>query len=153
MVLAFKSQATEPTLREQVIGTWSLISYQSTDEEGNVIYPLGKDAKGFIMYNPDGYMSAQIMATGRPAYQSGDLHTGTQEEMAAAAHGYLAYSGRFEVDEEKQELTHHMEVSMNPTWLDQSQPRIAKIDGDVVVIFNGIKPEDKLTWKRVEKNI
>ena len=46
--------------------------------------------------------------------------------MAAAAHGYLAYSGRFEVDEEKQELTHHMEVSMNPTWLGQSQPRIAK---------------------------
>jgi hypothetical protein len=134
------------TLHEQVIGTWSLVSYQSTDKEGNVIYPLGEDAKGFIMYNPDGYMSAQIMASGRPAYQSGGLHTGTQEEMAAAAHGYLAYSGRFEVDEEKQELTHHMDVSMNPTWLGQSQPRIAKIDGDTVVIFNGIKTEDKITW-------
>jgi hypothetical protein len=141
------------TLLEQVIGTWSLVSYQSTDKEGNVIYPLGEDAKGFIMYNPDGYMSAQIMASGRPAYQSADLHTGTKEEMAAAAHGYLAYSGRFEVNEEKQELTHHMDVSMNPTWLGQSQPRIAKIDGDTVVIFNGIKPEDKLTWKRVKRNI
>ena len=34
----------------------------TTDKDGNVIYPLGEDAKGFIMYNPDGYMSAQIMA-------------------------------------------------------------------------------------------
>lgn len=141
------------SLREQVIGTWSLVSYQTADEEGNIVYPLGEDATGFIMYNNDGYMSAQLMASGRPAYQSGDLHTGTQEEMAAAAHGYIAYSGRFEVNEEKSELTHHMDVSMNPTWLGQSQPRIASIDGDVVTIFNGLKPVDKLVWKRVEKNI
>lgn len=103
----------EKSMREQVIGTWALVSYETQDAAGNTIYPLGKDAKGFIMYNPDGYMSAQLMASGRPAYKSGDLHTGTPEEMAEAAHGYLAYSGPFEVDEEKQELTHHMDVSMN----------------------------------------
>ena len=56
-------EVKEKTLLEQVIGTWSLVSYQSTDKDGNVIYPLGEDAKGFIMYNPDGYMSAQIMAS------------------------------------------------------------------------------------------
>ena len=88
------------------------------------------------MYNPNGYMSAQIMASGRPAYESGDLHTGSQPEMAAAAHGYLAYSARFEVDEEKQELTHHMDVRMNPTWLRQSQPRIAKVEGELVTFFS-----------------
>src|SRR5881227_1309695 len=96
----------EKTLVEQVIGTWKLVSYETQDSDGNVVYPLGKDAKGFIMYNPDGYMSAQIMGLGRPAYQSGDLHTGTQAEMAAAAHDYLAYSGRFEVDEKNNTLIH-----------------------------------------------
>ena len=54
----------EKTLVEQVIGTWKLVSYETQDADGNIVYPLGKDAKGFIMYNPDGYMSAQIMATG-----------------------------------------------------------------------------------------
>lgn len=137
------------TLREQVIGIWSLVSYESQDKSGNKIYPLGKDATGFIIYYPEGYMSAQLMAQGRPPYQSGGLHTGTQEEMAAAAEGYLAYAGPFEVDEEKQTLTHHMSVSMNPTWLGQSQPRIANIEGDQIVIFNGLKPEDRLVWKRV----
>ncbi|MFJ8064744.1 lipocalin-like domain-containing protein [Psychrobacillus sp. NPDC096426] len=143
---------TSKTLREQVIGTWSLLSYETKDENGNTVYPLGKDAKGFIMYNPDGYMSAQLMATGRHPYQSGDLHTGTTEEMAEAAHGYLAYSGRFEINEEKKELTHHMDVSMNPTWLSQAQPRIASIDGDQIKIYNGLNPVDKLIWKRVDKN-
>ena len=141
-------EVKEKTLVEQVIGTWKLVSYETQDADGNIVYPLGKDAKGFIMYNPDGYMSAQIMALGRPAYKSGNLHTGTMEEMAAAAHGYLAYSGRFEVDEKNNTLTHHMEVSMNPTWLDQSQPRIAHIHENRIVIFNGLKPEDKLVWER-----
>lgn len=72
----------EKSMRDQVVGTWSLVSYETQDADGHVIYPLGKDAKGFIMYNPDGYMSAQLMASGRPAYQSGDLHSGTLEEMA-----------------------------------------------------------------------
>ncbi|MGW6299782.1 lipocalin-like domain-containing protein [Peribacillus butanolivorans] len=142
----------EKSMRDQVVGTWSLVSYETQDADGHVIYPLGKDAKGFIMYNPDGFMSAQLMASGRPAYQSGDLHTGTLEEMATAAHGYLAYSGQFEVDEENHQLIHHMDVSLNPTWLNQAQPRIAKIEGDQVVIFNGLHPEDKLIWKRVTKH-
>lgn len=64
----------------------------------------------------------------------------------------MAYSGQFEVDEENHQLIHHMDVSLNPTWLNQAQPRIAKIEGDQVVIFNGLHPEDKLIWKRVTKH-
>ncbi|KAA9302187.1 MULTISPECIES: lipocalin-like domain-containing protein [Aerococcus] len=138
------------SMRDQVIGAWVLQSYQTKDEAGQVVYPLGKDATGFILYTPDGYMSAQIMAQGRPAYASGDLHKGTQEEMAQAAAGYLAYSGRYEVDEAKGELTHHMELSMNPTWLGQSQPRVAQIKDGQLKIYNGLKPEDQLIWKRAE---
>ena len=138
------------TLREQVVGVWSLVSYQSQDDEGNVIYPLGKDATGFIMYHPEGYMSAQLMQQGRPAYASGDLHEGTKDEMAEAAMGYLAYAGKFEVNEETSTLTHHMEVSMNPTWLGQQQPRVGSIEGDILSIYNGLNPDQKLVWKRVK---
>ncbi|MDK6805133.1 lipocalin-like domain-containing protein [Aerococcus sp. UMB7834] len=140
------------SMRDQVIGAWKLISYQTTDASGQVVYPLGEDAKGFILYTPDGYMSAQIMAQGRPAYESGDLHKGTPDEMAQAAEGYLAYSGRYEIDEDKGKLTHHMDVSMNPTWLGQSQPRVAKIKDGKLKIYNGLKPEDQLVWKRAEDN-
>lgn len=135
----------------QLIGTWELISYQ-TEKNGETVYPLGADAKGLIMYNPDGYMSAQLQKVGRQPYASGHIHTGTTEEMAAAAHGYMAYSGRFEINAEEGTVIHHMDVSMNPTWEGQHQPRVGVIKDDVLEIYNGLHPEDKLRWRRVKPN-
>ncbi|MCE5036998.1 lipocalin-like domain-containing protein [Staphylococcus haemolyticus] len=137
-------------LKEQLIGTWKLVRYQDEDKDGNIFFPLGKDATGFIMYNPDGYMSAQLMQQGRKAYESGDLHTGTKDEMAEAAHGYVAYSGRFELDEENSTVYHTMEVSMNPTWLSDTQPRLFELEGDTLSIVNGNVPNQKLVWQRVK---
>lgn len=137
-------------LKEQLIGTWKLVRYQDEDKDGNIFFPLGKDATGFIMYNPDGYMSAQLMQQARKAYESGDLHTGTKDEMAEAAHGYVAYSGRFELDEENSTVYHTMEVSMNPTWLGDTQPRLFELEGDTLSIVNGNVPNQKLIWQRVK---
>ncbi len=44
--------------------------------------------------------------------------------------GYIAYSGPFHTDEEKQPLTHSMFVSLFPNWLGETQRRVVKIDGD-----------------------
>ena len=141
--------------KEQVIGIWTLVSYEVVDNMGNKTYPMGEDATGFIMYHPEGFMSAQMMTKGRPKYASGALHTGTQEEMANAAQGYLAYAGPYEVDEENKVVTHHMTVSMNPTWLGDSQPRYVKLDGDILeiasppIVEDGKEQNTKLIWKRV----
>ncbi|MFS0824663.1 lipocalin-like domain-containing protein [Bacillus sp. 1P02SD] len=144
------------TLKELVVGIWSLVSYEVVDIDGNITYPMGKDATGFIMYHPEGFMSAQMMSSGRPTYASGALHTGTIEEMAAAAEGYLAYAGPFEVDEDNQIVTHHMSVSMNPTWLGDTQPRYVKLNGDLLeitsppIIVDGQEQNTKLVWKKVK---
>ena len=138
------------TLKEQIVGVWSLVSFVDQNQNGNTFYPLGKDAVGFIMYHPMGYMSAQLMKHGRAPYQSGDMLKGTTEEMADAANGYMAYAGKYDVNEEERTLIHHMEVSMNPTWLGQQQPRIASIDGDILTIHHGLIPNIKVIWKRLE---
>lgn len=39
------------------------------------------------------------MAQGRLDYTLGELHNGTSEEIAKAAHGYHAYAGKYEIDE------------------------------------------------------
>ena len=141
--------------KEMVVGIWSLVSYETEDSEGNKTYPMGENCEGFIMYHPEGYMSAQMMTPGRPKYAGGGLHTGTQEEMATAAQGYLAYCGPYEVDEQNQIVTHHMSVSMNPTWLGDTQPRYVKLDGDILditsppVIVDGKEQNTRLIWKRV----
>jgi Lipocalin-like domain len=41
-----------------LIGTWRLVSWENRSlVDGQISYPLGKDAAGYIMYNQDGYMS------------------------------------------------------------------------------------------------
>lgn len=139
------------SFREKVIGTWTLLEYSRENKDGERFYPLGKDATGFLMYTPDGYMSAQLMAQGRRNYSLGELHTGTTEEMAQAAHAYHAYSGRFEVDEENQTLYHHMEVSMIPNRLGQVQDRIIQMDGDRITITSNAT-SSYIVWKRAEDN-
>ncbi|MEK8044590.1 lipocalin-like domain-containing protein, partial [Burkholderia contaminans] len=72
-------------LREQLVGAWRLVSYEIRPRDGSAVtYPLGRDARGWILYTPDGYMSAQLMAAGRPPYADGDLQGGTADERAAA---------------------------------------------------------------------
>ena len=139
------------SLSEILVGTWKLVEYsiQDKNKNGEKFYPMGKDATGFIMYTPDGYMSAQMMASGRPAYANGHIHTGTVEEMAKAAKGYMAYSGQYVVNDKMNTLVHHMEVSMNPTWLGQAQERYVELEGDTITITAPAN-NAKLVWKRAE---
>lgn len=137
------------SFRDQVIGTWKLLEYTRENKEGERYFPLGENATGFLLYTPDGYMSAQLMAQMRPEYTLGDLHNGTTEEMAKAAHGYHAYSGQYEVDEENQTLYHHMEVSMIPNRLGKVQDRKIAMDGNKMVITSAAT-SSYIVWERAE---
>ena len=73
--------ATADDLRANLIGAWTLQSYVSMSIDGSdVVYPLGVDARGIIMYTPDGYMSAQLMRRDK-----------------GEADGYFNYAGPFTV--------------------------------------------------------
>ena len=62
-------------LRANLIGAWTLVSFESRSLDGSsVIYPFGPDAQGIIMYTPDGYMSAQLMRAGRTPFHCDDPH-------------------------------------------------------------------------------
>ena len=53
-------------------------------------YPLGAEPEGIIMYTPDGYMSAQLMARGRGLYSDRDPHMANTDELAQPAACYLS---------------------------------------------------------------
>ena len=146
------------SLRDRLIGAWRLAEFTVTAEDGTVTYPMGEDVEGLIIYTPDGYMSAQLMEPGRPAYASGEFTHGTTEEEAAAAAGYLAYSGPFYVDEETATLKHHMSVSLFPNWLNQTQERFVELEGDTLtitaapILVEGSARTPRLIWKRATPN-
>lgn len=143
-------------LREQLIGAWNLVSYIAHPVDGSApFFPLGESPSGIILYTPDGFMSAQLMSDGRKPFASGDWFAATLEEYRAEASTYIAYSGRFHVDEEKKTLTHSMFVSLFPNWIGQTQPRLVRIEGEMLHLSTetptrsaGRVAMSKLAWRR-----
>jgi hypothetical protein len=151
---------SEKPLREQLIGAWTLTSYVERDiETGVENRPLGERPLGLILYTPDGYMSAQLQRPERPPFAEGDLLHATPEEYAAAGSSYIAYSGRFFVDEGNQLLSHEMAVSFFPNWFGQRQVRLVEVNGERLQLstdgpqrFNGARKTAMLTWRRAPPN-
>lgn len=145
-------------LRDRLIGAWKLQSYEERPVDGSPsFYPMSEKPMGIIMYTPDGYMSAQLMHPDRKDFASGDWFDGTDAEYKQEASTYIAYTGPFHVDEAAQTLTHSMFVSLFPNWTGQTQPRVVKIEGDLLhlstaapIVSSGKKVNSYLTWKRAE---
>lgn len=116
--------------REQFIGTWKLVSSEIRLSDGQLIYPLGRDAVGRITYDTSGHMSCQLTRLDRPAFSSGDQWSGTPEETKSAFEGCVAYFGTYEVNEEKGTVTHHVEGSLFPNWVGTDQRRFFEFSGD-----------------------
>jgi hypothetical protein len=127
------------TLFERLVGTWELVSLSASAQDGSVFYPFGEDATGYITYTAAGFMSAQLMRTDRTPYASDDIHAATPTEMASATSGYVAYAGRFDVDEDAQTVRHHVAVSLVPNWIGSTLERSCHIDGDRLVLSPGLE--------------
>lgn len=126
---------TKPTLRDAVLGAWELVSFVARDTATGVErQPLGTAPRGLILYTPDGHMSAQL----------------ADSDMG----GYMAYGGRFSVDEETSTLHHDVTVSMMPELLVAKQFRHASVDGDLLTLSatrtdeTGVTTHSSLQWRR-----
>jgi hypothetical protein len=152
----------EPALRMEtfsamssnpLVGTWRLISWENSTLDGEISYPLGEAASGYIAYNEDGYVFVAIMRAGRRPFAAGDLLSGTPAEKARAAETYVAYCGRYLFDGET--VTHHVELSLFPNWVGVAQERLVKITEDRLslstrpLLLEGRQQTAHLVWERV----
>jgi hypothetical protein len=125
-------------LSDELIGTWRLVSYTAQDaRSGPVLYPLGEDAAGLIIYTQDGYMSAQLMRTHR------DGHAGAPPSAPTTA-DYLAYAGPYTVDEAAGVVRHDVVVSLLADWLNTTQLRTGTVDKDRLTLVADV-PAGELT--------
>ena len=116
--------------KKQFVGTWKLVSSEFRRSDGQVIYPMGKDATGRAMFDASGYMSAHIMRPGRLAFAIGDNHKGTPAEIKTAFEGYVAYYGTYKVDEQERTITTQVEGSLFPNWIGTGQKRFYEFSGN-----------------------
>jgi hypothetical protein len=148
------SKIGQNSIRDSLIGTWRLVSYQAQDARGKISNPLGRNLLGLLCYTNDGFMSMQVMREDRPGYNSSDLRISLVEEMPAAANGSVAYAGRFSVDEAASTVTHHVQLSSSPTWVGTDQTRTVALgagrlylEGGFVKI-NGTLQAPRTVWEK-----
>ena len=136
---------------EDFIGTWRLLSVETRKEDGS-IHRSGKRT-GYLIYSPEGYMSVSFMKKGRTRFASGDIRGGTVDEKIEAFNGYISYCGRFEVSGDT--VTHVIEVSLFPNWIDERQERYYEFIGNQLILstplqlVGGMKLSSHLVWERV----
>lgn len=131
--------------------TWKLVSYKSQDKDGEVIYPLGEEAHGYIYFSNDEFMGVQIMATDHENLLLEKVVMNTKTEKKMRELGYHAYSGRYEINEKKMILTTTIKVSLLSEYIDTLQKRKITLDEDSGILrLSNIKhPERELIWKKV----
>ena len=142
--------------KEQFAGSWKLVSSEFRTSDGDVSYPLGKDAVGLIMYDNKGHVSAQIMRPDRPKFASSDHLEGTPAEMKSAFEGYIAYYGTYEVNEKKRTITHHAKGSLIPNWVGVPLERFFEFSGNRLTLstppmpMGGKDVVGLLIWERAD---
>ncbi len=114
------------------LGTWRLISWENRDAGGQLGYPLGPDALGYITYTADGYIFAQIMAAERAPLATQNPFGGADAEAAAAARSHMSYCGKYEV--RNGEVVHQVAVSDFPNWVGGEQLRFYKFEDDKLIL-------------------
>ena len=116
----------------QIVGTWRLMSYSCADEDGKVGYPLGPNARGYLMYTDDGYMSVSMSTGDRPNRASDDLMGGTDEEKITEAETYISYCGTYELHNDR--VIHKIEMALFPNRVGTCQTRYYKIAVDRITL-------------------
>lgn len=137
-----------------LVGTWRLESFDVRDEGGNVTYPFGRDAVGFITYTADGRMAVQFGRADRARLAAADWVGGTPTEIATAARDYMAYCGTYELRDG--EVVHRVELSLMPNWIGGELVRLVAFAGDTVTLttpptpVGGRQQVATLAWRRVD---
>jgi Lipocalin-like domain len=143
-------------LQSKLLGAWRLTSYQSDRADGDVFYPMGRDAFGYIMYTANGRMSATVSRPNRAPLSSPDKSLA--EEKAAAFDSYFSYAGTYEVDEANAIVVHHLELALMPNWVGSDFKRKVILDGDKLELralapslVAGEQRTVRVMWERVRE--
>ena len=135
MVAASVATASAQTIKEQLVGTWTLVSLVEQYQDGRKeTAPFGPNLKGQLMLDRTGRFSLQLIgerpkAAGNPRNPVGPA---------------VAYFGTYSVSEGDKSLTYHVErATVTITGDDMSYVRapIQSPEGTFV---------PTLTWKRVK---
>jgi hypothetical protein len=143
--------AQQKSLKEQLIGTWTIVSNDNVAPDGTKRQLFGPNPKGILVLAANGHYAQIIVHPDRPNFKVNNRLEGTPEENTAAVHGTTATFGTWSVDEASTTLIVRNEGSMFPNQVGTESKRSVTLAGDQLRIGNpnpasGGRSES--VWKR-----
>ena len=157
-VVLFLSDAVaqNKSLKEQLVGTWKLVSSHNVRSDGSRIDNIGPGPKGILIYTSDGYFALVNTRSDLPKLVSNSRDLGTPEEYKAVVQGSIAYFGTYSVNEADKVITAQIEGSTFPNAIGGPDQKriITSLTADELKFTNPAATSRggtlELVWKRAK---
>jgi hypothetical protein len=142
----------EKSLKEQIVGSWTLVGATDTQADGTKSNPWGANPKGAYMFSADGRFTQMLFHTDLPKIEN--RMGGTPDQNKAIAQGLVAMYGSYTVDEPNKTVNVKIEGASFAKFVGAEGKRvITSINADEFRSMNpatstGTKAES--IWKRVK---
>jgi hypothetical protein len=123
MTVSASAQA-KPVKKQQLIGTWQLVSTENTSPDGGKVDVYGQNPKGILIFDRSGHYSLTIVRSDLPKFAASASNQGTAEENKAVLAGMIASFGTYSVDEASATIMSHVDASSFPNLAGGEQKRV-----------------------------
>lgn len=160
---AAAKSAVQPSVKDQLIGSWRLVSRETHKANGELLPDpnLAATPMGFLVYDAAGHVAAQLSRRGRTVEMLGDdckvaVATKSTPNTAQTILGYDAYFGTVTVHEKEGFVTHHLESALFPGDIGHDINRNFKLSGDRLTLSFDTTTQDgtpitrSLVWERIK---
>jgi hypothetical protein len=152
IIMAGPAHAEEQSIKDGIVGAWSLVAVTADLANGNKSEPFGADPKGTIIFTSDGHFSLFQSRAELPKISTNDRTKATTEEATAIISGSIAYFGTYSVNEGDRSLSITLEGSTFPNLLGLAQKKIiTSLDSTELKFANPQTPSGmtlQTMWKR-----
>src|ERR1700693_6310694 len=108
-MLPGSADAQQTTLKEQIVGTWSVVSWEQTRPDGHKNQAFGASPNGINSFDSSGRFSLIILLRDLRKVSANDRMKPMPEEALAIAKGAIAYFGTYSVDEADKSISLNLE--------------------------------------------
>jgi Lipocalin-like domain len=149
-IMTFDALGQKQTLKEQIVGTWTLLSWEQKKGDGTKVERYGTNPKGIAFFDAGGRYIISVMRSDRAKYASNALWQGTPEENKETADSTITYFGTYSANEADSSIVIHVEGSSFPNWNGTEQKRFVAIAGDQLTLTVRPPAGDivDVIWKR-----
>lgn len=149
------AMSQQKSLKEQLVGTWTLVSWDQRNADGTTVQQFGANPKGIAFFDTTGHYIITVMRSDRAKYaidNFGQIAQATAEEHKATAQGTITYFGTYSVNEADRIVDIRVEASSFPNWNGTDQKRFFEVTEDQLKLT--VRPPRggsvDVLWKRAK---